>query len=732
MKSKQFHFESHDGKFYTALFSLTKVDDKEVYEFLAKEEEATNFLHYGYMTEAFMKKLLSNRADGVPYIQGVSLRGNYRDIPQKQKIILDLPDKIDEKSFLPGGLPFQSASLTLYSKSYQDKLAPAVTIKPHSSFNLDTNESTVIFKFPNNEMECTNFMVGEFAEGSHNTIDLNVENSKAEEIIIQGVRPISSINNETYLWIKNKERELIYVYGVLLPSNVEKKEALFNEGVSYIPISANGAIRLYHVKIEADLNTITSCGIYSGGKIEVSDGDLAFGRGTSILQVGEGLSVENMKLVISGDNNIERSLSIETDSSFVKNDSLTIENVYSKNNLYYTKGQGGDKINAIVAKSSFDNAGYPIYLSGDVSIYDTNIKNEKREGKNSLTILDCFFVSCDFYNISNMNNARVNNARLENFTLENENENDRNAFYFGLSDPLSMIKLEEHPFEISNSTVSLGENDVFHFYPDDSEKKIQINNSNFTGKFELAAPGTLKINIKNSIFNNTNIEIGSVPKVDIENSEINGELKTTKNQSYSEIKDFISRDSTLSDVSGTLTGSINSVKGEEITIKEGGQFNILPANAQETGVDTYLSSLTIEEGSELSIGANGVDKKTISLNNVKVSNGNNIVVFSQDTTIDNTQLNSVELSIEKNDSGKFQASNSTLANKIVLKNVSSVNLSEIDSSNLSSSTVVAIENEWIKDRITNILDEILERKKKGITFEDNSLILKTDKNLELL
>lgn len=60
----------------------------------------------------------------------------------------------------------------------------------------------------------------------------------------------------------------------------------------------------------------------------------------------------------------------------------------------------------IVAKSSFDNAGYPIYLSGDISIFDTNIKNEKREGKNSLTILDCFFASCDFYNISNMNNAR--------------------------------------------------------------------------------------------------------------------------------------------------------------------------------------------------------------------------------------------------------------------------------------------------------------------------------------
>ena len=517
--------------FTQRFFSLTKVDDKEVYEFLAKEEEQKDFLHYGYITKAMAEKLLIKRErDGRMYIQSVSLKSNPKDIPQKQKIILDLPDKIDENSFLPGGLPFQSASLTLYSKSYQKKLVPAVTIKPHSSFTFDTNESTVIFKFPNNEMECTTFMVNEFKKGTHNTIDLNVENSKAEEIIIQGVRPISSINNETYLWIKNKERELIYVYGVLLPSNVEKKEALFNEGISYIPISANGAIRLYHVKIEADLNTITSCGIYSGGKIEVSDGDLAFGRGTSILQAGEGLSVENMKLVISSDNNIERSLGIKTDNSCVKNDSLTIENVYSKNNLYYEKDQGSDKINAIVAKTTFDNAGYPIYLIGDVSIFDTNIKNEKREGKNSLTIKDCFFVSCDFYNISNMNNARVNNARLENFTLENENESDRNSFYFGLSDPLSIIKIEEHPFEISNSTVSLGENDVFHFYPDDGEKEIKINNSSFTGKIEwnshrYSDNQKLEIIISNSIFNRANVlhnNLDGDMKIEINASEING------------------------------------------------------------------------------------------------------------------------------------------------------------------------------------------------------------------
>ena len=100
MKSKQFHFRSHDDKIYTALFSLTKVDDKEVYEFLAKEEEQKDFLHYGYITKAMAEKLLSKRErDEETYMKSVSLKRNPRDIPQKQKIILDLPDKIDEKSW---------------------------------------------------------------------------------------------------------------------------------------------------------------------------------------------------------------------------------------------------------------------------------------------------------------------------------------------------------------------------------------------------------------------------------------------------------------------------------------------------------------------------------------------------------------------------------------------------------------------------------------------------------
>ena len=95
-----------------------------------------------------------------------------------------------------------------------------------------------------------------------------------------------------------------------------------------------------------------------------------------------------------------------------------------------------------------------------------------------------------------------------------------------------MIKLEEHPFEISNSTVSLGENDVFHFYPDDGEKEIKINNSSFTGKFEwvnkkYSDAQKLEIIISNSIFNRANVlhnDIDGDIKIEISASEINGLL----------------------------------------------------------------------------------------------------------------------------------------------------------------------------------------------------------------
>lgn len=83
-----------------------------------------------------------------------------------------------------------------------------------------------------------------------------------------------------------------------------------------------------------------------------------------------------------------------------------------------------------------------------------------------------------------------------------------------------------------------------------------IENSNFNGSFNLAALGTLKIDIKNSIFNNANIEVSSVPKVDIKNSEINGELKAT---SLSCIEDSVISNSKIENISRVKNSFVKDV-----------------------------------------------------------------------------------------------------------------------------------------------------------------------------
>jgi hypothetical protein len=535
----------------------------EVYELSHLDKIGQERLHYGYMTEALVSFLETTDEKGVPFFERVELKsidvGNNRiSNLLNQRVILDKPSKIERENFYH--------DFKLWPTTYSDeKKIDDIVVKVHSEFTLCNREGDLELYFNDNLVELNVFeLINSYDKKE--IYNFNFEDNVASSVII------SEMNQP--FWSNNKALDNIDVAfeakkeaSIVLESSAINMMINDRENFTFNPIKVGDYFALIDSQINFDRESLKNreveldtdffylknssisfegankekVGLYTRGATTLDDYeitcvDYSFINKTISTQVigGEAqktkIKLENA--VISGDNNIERSLGIKTDNSCVKNDSLTIENIYSKNNLYYEKDQGNDKISAIVAKTTFDNGGYPIYLVGDVSIYDTNIKNEKREGKNSLTIKDCFFVSCDFYNISNMNNARVNNARLENFTLENENESDRNSFYFGLSDPLSIIKIENHPFEISNSTVSLGEDDVFHFYPDDGKKEIKINNSSFTGKFEwvnkkYSDAQKLEIIISNSIFNRANVLHNNIDgdiKIEISASEINGLL----------------------------------------------------------------------------------------------------------------------------------------------------------------------------------------------------------------
>ena len=182
MKSKQFHFESHDGKFYTALFSLTKVDDKEVYEFLAKEEKETDFLHYGYITKAMAEKLLSLDANGKRYIDRINFS---RDVPSKddeteiygQKIVLDLPNKIDDESFL--------TNFSLLPCTYASKRAKPLFLKVHNIFSYSSTIGNIVLvpDEKNNVYETDIFSISNQL-GQEQEILLNICENKTQQLRI--------------------------------------------------------------------------------------------------------------------------------------------------------------------------------------------------------------------------------------------------------------------------------------------------------------------------------------------------------------------------------------------------------------------------------------------------------------------------------------------------------------------------------------------------------------------
>ena len=92
-----------DGKKRTLNFVPANVDRKEVYSLMV--EGKGNNIHIGYMTKAMAEKLLSLDANGKRYIDRINFS---RDVPTKdddsetygQKIVLDLPNKIDDPTFL--------------------------------------------------------------------------------------------------------------------------------------------------------------------------------------------------------------------------------------------------------------------------------------------------------------------------------------------------------------------------------------------------------------------------------------------------------------------------------------------------------------------------------------------------------------------------------------------------------------------------------------------------------
>ena len=541
LTKKEAYFQIHGGDSYSATFTPEVVDGREVYEFSAKKEGEKTYAHYGYMTEAFVEKILSKRqSNGLPFVSGLTLKRTPKDSNLKQKIIFDLPSEINEDSFSPDVSSTQvRGNFVLQSKSYKNELVPSVVIKPKGLFVFEPCGADVEFKFPSGEIECSFFSLGSLTKNTNVIIHLDVTNGKAGDIVLDNIKPCYDKDKDIYLSITNGENFDIKINGMRVRTEMsEERKTLFNNSVSHIPIVANGDIDLYHCQLDGDFMEVSSYGLVSGGEIVVRDGEFIFmgtvmNKGQAILKTDKDIILSNSILKIDGYNTIKGDFSVVTKDTAEQSDTLLISNLESTGSISYKNTDDNTLFQPMINNSSFDfGENCAVNLENRCTIRDSKIKNDSSKEEKGILFKDCVFSSSDFYNVSDMSSAEVTFAKLENFTLNNPDSIHNNSFCFGLSPTSSFTKFFVEPqYFMKNTTINLTQGqDKFDFLLDENSKAV-IDSCSFSGSFkwqESKSDDKIEAQtiISNSMFNNVDFthNLSTSNDLELDKSDLSGKI----------------------------------------------------------------------------------------------------------------------------------------------------------------------------------------------------------------
>ena len=136
-------------------FVPSTLNDQEVYE--VKNEHG----HYCYMTPEMVDKIFELKPGSKDrYVDQFYFASEYSKknfVRLKNKIVLDLPDNVDAKSFSANGFGSMSFSFVHYT---EDVKKEPVVLKVQRKYNINgigEDGGTIELIFPDNKMECNEF-----------------------------------------------------------------------------------------------------------------------------------------------------------------------------------------------------------------------------------------------------------------------------------------------------------------------------------------------------------------------------------------------------------------------------------------------------------------------------------------------------------------------------------------------------------------------------------------------
>lgn len=489
-----------DGKKRTLNFVPANVDRKDVYSLMVEGKNAN--IHIGYMTKAMAEKLLSLDANGKKYIDRINFS---RDVPSKdddtevygQKIVLDLPNKIDDENFL--------TNFSLLPCTYTSKRTKPLFLKVHSIFSYSSHIGNVVLvpDEKNNVYETNNFSINN-RMGKPQEVILNICENKAEQIVI-GVNDNSIDSSEIkYEIVTTQPNASIDISSCRIPTRSQDKS-------QYLRFVGGKEVSLNHFEISCDdinvldLNEVALVGKgslkFKFVKINLNDDLEDASQGCGLISYKD-IDLINSTLNVTGLSHFQGSLETLPSSSGIPILNFDLFNAYSDIKLE-TSNSGS---HFTLLHTTLSNGDKPIYLRDTIWMSDVSIANS---GEKPLYLTRFYSQFSTFENISSVSNADIGFTEAKNLTVNTDlNSKERAVFicpqeYFTNFEDYEANGVSSERINKMNNCVINATGAPFYLSPNTS---LNANNCVFTDS-EITAEtnddGSInKLIFDNSVFNN--------------------------------------------------------------------------------------------------------------------------------------------------------------------------------------------------------------------------------------
>jgi len=575
-----------DGKKRTLNFISANVDKKDVYSLMMDSKKGKDRIHIGYVTRAMAEKLLSLDANGNRYIDRINFS---RDVPSKdddsdiygQKIVLDLPNNIDDKTFLK--------SFNLLPCTYASKRAKPLFLKVHTLFSYSSRIGNVVLvpDEKNNVYETDDFSINNQL-GKEQEILLDICDNKTKQLLIGANDNSIGPNGIKYEIVTREPNASVAIWSCKIPTRSQDKS-------QYIRFIGGKEVSVSHFEISCDdinvldLNEVALVG--KGGlklnfvKMNLRDDLEDASQGCGLFSHGN-INLSSTTLNLTGISRFKGNLETPPSSSGVS--IFNFDRFYSYSDIKIEPGSSGSHFSLL--HTTLSNGDKPIYLRDSVWMSDVSIINN---GEKPLYLTRFFTQFSTFENISDVSNADIDFTEAKNLIINGDLSSHEKVificpkeYYTNFEDYEDNGVSDKRINKMENCVINATGGDTFYL---GSNISLNANNCVFTNSDINASinddNSENKLILENSVLKNSDLYLSFSDKeckdtgCTMSLCEISGKF-SAKNLSKmertvasgnvflgnaSEIKDCYLKDCTLSYTKPTIVENYNSKANEEMS-----------------------------------------------------------------------------------------------------------------------------------------------------------------------